>query len=254
MSQPSFVIEQSELFSIGAVVEQLRPEYPADGEITISKIRFLESEGIVNPLRTPSGYRKFSPADVQRIRYTLKMQRDHFLPLRVIREHLEKLDQGFEPASTDSRPRVPASQGEGTTIDLTDHLVNRQVDVEGLELTIGDIADDTGLKIKDILDIAGSGLIARRRGSENFGHDALQICKLIGKLGEMGLEWKSLRPIKNAAEKQADLIELVMSPYAKGRGGSEREEFVGQTQQLLNTAMQLEAMLIRRRLKDSLGI
>ncbi|MGW2547153.1 MerR family transcriptional regulator, partial [Kitasatospora sp. NPDC001574] len=80
-----------ELLSIGAVLAFLRDDFP---EVTISKIRFLEAEGLVEPQRTPSGYRKFSPADVERLAHVLRMQRDHYLPLRVIRDHLDSTTHG----------------------------------------------------------------------------------------------------------------------------------------------------------------
>ena len=80
--------------SIGEVLGQLRPEFP---DITISKIRFLEAEGLIHPERTPSGYRKFSSGDVARLRFVLAEQRDHYLPLRVIKDHLDAIDRGLEP-------------------------------------------------------------------------------------------------------------------------------------------------------------
>lgn len=82
------------LLSIGAVLNVLREEFP---EVTISKIRFLESEGLVEPRRTPSGYRKFSAEDVERLGHVLRMQRDHYLPLKVIREHLAAMERGEAP-------------------------------------------------------------------------------------------------------------------------------------------------------------
>ena len=91
--------------SIGEVLAQLRADFP---DVTISKIRFLESEGLVEPARTPSGYRKFCHDDVERLRYVLAAQRDHYLPLRVIKEHLDALDRGLEPpAQAGGGPRVP---------------------------------------------------------------------------------------------------------------------------------------------------
>src|SRR3954466_11298058 len=91
--------------SIGDVLAQLRPDFP---DVTISKIRFLESEGLVEPDRTASGYRKFSRDDLSRLRYVLSAQRDHYLPLRVIREHLDALDRGLEPpALPGAGPQVP---------------------------------------------------------------------------------------------------------------------------------------------------
>ena len=105
----SAVPSSRSLMSIGEVLAQLRTEFP---DVTISKIRFLESEGLVEPARTPSGYRKFSHADVARLRYVLATQRDHYLPLRVIKEHLDALDRGLEPpAVPGERPRVPSSAG-----------------------------------------------------------------------------------------------------------------------------------------------
>src|ERR1700754_4351385 len=91
--------------SIGEVLTKLRPDFP---DVTISKIRFLEAEGLVEPQRTPSGYRKFNHEDVERLRYVLAAQRDHYLPLRVIKDHLGAIDRGLEPPpSGGGGPRVP---------------------------------------------------------------------------------------------------------------------------------------------------
>ena len=99
--------------SIGEVLGALRPEFP---DVTISKLRFLESEGLVEPARTPSGYRKFSHADLERLRYVLEAQRDHYLPLRVIKEHLDAMDRGLElPDQPGGRPRVPRAVLSGCT-------------------------------------------------------------------------------------------------------------------------------------------
>src|SRR5688572_26600267 len=91
--------------NIGEVLERLRPDFPG---ITIPKIRFLEAEGLIKPERTPAGYRKFTGPDVDRLRYILTMQRDHYLPLKVIGEHLDAIDRGLEPPPVDSVvPTVP---------------------------------------------------------------------------------------------------------------------------------------------------
>src|SRR3954449_610086 len=91
--------------SIGEVLSQLRTEFP---DVTISKIRFLEAEGLIEPERTASGYRKFSRDDVSRLRYVLSAQRDNYLPLRVIKAHLEAIDRGLEPPATPGGgPQVP---------------------------------------------------------------------------------------------------------------------------------------------------
>jgi DNA-binding transcriptional MerR regulator len=95
------------LLNIGQVLELLRPDFP--DQVSIPKIRFLEDQGLIKPERTPAGYRKFSDADVERLRYVLRMQRDHYLPHKVIREHLDAIDRGLEPPPLDPVvPTVPA--------------------------------------------------------------------------------------------------------------------------------------------------
>ena len=94
------------LLSIGEVLHLLRSDFP---DVSISKIRYLEAEDLVEPQRTASGYRKFTRADAERLRYVLRMQRDHYLPLKVIREHLDAIDRGLQPAplsATDTAPRA----------------------------------------------------------------------------------------------------------------------------------------------------
>jgi DNA-binding transcriptional MerR regulator len=101
--------------SIGEVLRRLRVEFP---DVSISKIRFLEAEGLVEPQRSPSGYRKFSHADLERLRYVLAAQRDHYLPLRVIREHLDAIARGLDPpAMAGQSPRVPSPAAVSTTTE-----------------------------------------------------------------------------------------------------------------------------------------
>ena len=98
-------------FNIGQVLDQLRPDFPG---VTIPKIRFLEDKGLIKPERTPAGYRKFSTDDVDRLRYVLRMQRDHYLPLKVIGEHLDAIDRGLEPPPIESVvPTVPHGRAGG---------------------------------------------------------------------------------------------------------------------------------------------
>src|ERR1044072_1031740 len=125
--------------SIGEVLAELRPEFP---DVSISKTRFLEPEGLVEPARTPSGYRKFSHADVARLRYVLAAQRDHYLPLRVIKEHLEAIDRGLEPPTVPGgKPRAPPAvrrveePGPGSS----------GVDGSALRLSRAELAESTGI-------------------------------------------------------------------------------------------------------------
>ena len=104
-------------FNIGQVLDQLRPDFPG---VTIPKIRFLEDQGLVKPERTAAGYRKFSGDDVARLRYILLMQRDHYLPLKVIGEHLDAIDRGHEPPAIESlRDRVPPRESRNQSARVT---------------------------------------------------------------------------------------------------------------------------------------
>ncbi|MEO6821407.1 MAG: MerR family transcriptional regulator, partial [Candidatus Nanopelagicales bacterium] len=113
------------LLGIGSVLALLRPDFP---DVTISKIRFLETEGLVEPERTSSGYRKFSPADLDRLRYVLACQRDHYLPLKVIREHLEAIDRGLEPVAG-SGGRVPRPLASVDSLPSSDSFRAKAADV-----------------------------------------------------------------------------------------------------------------------------
>ena len=142
------------LMSIGEVLTQLRADFP---DVTISKIRFLESEGLVEPARTPSGYRKFSHADVGRLHYVLATQRDHYLPLRVIKDHLDALDRGLEPpAVPGERPQVPSSAGR------PDWLPGPRALGETTELRLSRTELMSSASIDDALltEIEGYGLVA----------------------------------------------------------------------------------------------
>jgi DNA-binding transcriptional MerR regulator len=136
--------------NIGEVLARLRPDFP---DVTISKIRFLESEGLVEPQRTPSGYRKFDHDDVQRLRYVLAAQRDHYLPLKVIKDHLEALDRGLEPpAQAGAPPRVPVAVvspdgmpgPEAFSRDASELRLSRAELLDAAELTEEQLAEIEG--------------------------------------------------------------------------------------------------------------
>src|SRR5690348_8358610 len=128
--------------SIGEVLASLRGEFP---DITISKIRFLEAEGLVEPERTSSGYRKFSREDVGRLRYVLSAQRDHYLPLRVIKEHLDAIDRGLEPPALGAGggPRVPRALVSAEGLPSPDSFVP---DVSEIRLSRKELLEAAGLE------------------------------------------------------------------------------------------------------------
>src|SRR5689334_23668641 len=133
-------LRQAARKSIGQALAELTAEFP-DEDIKESKLRFLEAEGLVEPERTPSGYRKYSTNDMERLRYIIRAQREHYLPLKVIKEHLDAMDRGLEPPSLNGGPTVPTGAfGDPGTQELlrgerTDVRVSRRELVKTAEIT-----------------------------------------------------------------------------------------------------------------------
>ncbi len=238
------------LMSIGEVLTQLRSDFP---DVTISKIRFLESEGLVEPARTPSGYRKFSHADVSRLHYVLATQRDHYLPLRVIKEHLDALDRGLEPpALPGGRPRGPGAAGTpdwapgpralGATSELRlsreELLVSAKIDVELLA------------------EIEGYGLVAPLRaggGEEYFDADALVIATAVAEMADYGLEPRHLRSFRAAADREVDLVGQVVGPLLRQRSPQARSRAEEVAREMGALSLRLHTALVRSRLRDVTG-
>ena len=193
--------------SIGEVLAELRPEFP---DVTISKIRFLEDQGLVEPDRTPSGYRKFTAADVARLRYVLAVQRDHYLPLRVIRDHLAAVDNGLEPAplpgGVPRMPRLVAEDGE-----LTDGRVE-------VRLARGELLESAGIAEPLLAELEAFGLVTPRQGGSYDG-DALTVARTAGELARFGIEPRHLRTLRTAVDREGALVELVVAPLRHQRAG-----------------------------------
>ncbi|ARF54086.1 transcriptional regulator FtsR [Streptomyces gilvosporeus] len=223
--------------SIGTVLTLLREEFP---EVTISKIRFLEAEGLVEPERTPSGYRKFTPADVERLAGVLRMQRDHYLPLKVIREHLDALERGEQvqlPAqATASRDLVPGMReaGEG-------HAQAARIGRE--ELLAAAEADEAALA-----DWEAYGLVAPDADG-SYGSEAVTVAKLVAELGRFGLEPRHLRAVKAAAEREAGLVEQVVAPLRRHRNPQTRAHAEATARELATLSVRLHAAWVQTALK-----
>ncbi len=190
--------------SIGEVLERLRPEFP---EVSISKIRFLEEQGLVEPDRAPSGYRRFSAAHLERLRYVLSVQRDHYLPLRVIREHLDAMDRGHDSAVL---PGAPA---------LADTPRPRLVEQSGqVQLDRSALAVAAGVDGALIAELESFGLIEPAPGTALFDADALAVVRAAGELTGYGLRPRHLRMFRTAADREADLIQAAVAPLRQHRG------------------------------------
>jgi DNA-binding transcriptional MerR regulator len=211
-------------YGIGEVLAQLSPEFP---DVRISKIRFLESEGLIEPARAPSGYRRFSRHDVQRLRYILTVQRDHYLPLRVIKERLDSPDGSAELTS----PAGGAADRGGTLLSRAELLEAAGLDAERLN------------------ELEEFGLV-RRRGRQ-YGQDALAVARLVAELGAFGVQARHLRTVKAAAERETSLIEQVVAPLLRPRspGATER---AGQTaRDIAALSIRLHAALLEAELGEA---
>jgi DNA-binding transcriptional MerR regulator len=195
--------------NIGEVLELLRDDFPS---ISIPKIRFLEEKGIVTPERTSAGYRKFSHADVERLRYALLLQRDHHQPLARIVEILDAIDRGLEPPPlVDLTPTVPevALAADGLP---SPESFRRQDDLRLSRRELVKIADID----EDLLDqLEQFGLVVPRRGTGHYDSDDLIICTTARELADFGLEPRHLRAFKTSADREVGLVEQVLAPQRR---------------------------------------
>ncbi|MFF8959961.1 MerR family transcriptional regulator [Streptomyces sp. NPDC014894] len=233
------------LMSIGTVLGQLRDEFP---EVTISKIRFLEAEGLVEPRRTPSGYRKFSSADVERLAQVLRMQRDHYLPLKVIREHLDAMARGEQiqlPAQ--GAPREPSGDAWGSGGWEVPGERRTAARVGRAELLAAAELDE-----EQLAEWESYGLLAQH---PDGGYDAesVTVARLVSDLGGFGLEPRHLRAMKAAAEREAGLIEQVVAPLRRHRNPQTRAHAEATAKELAALSVRLHAALVQTALGVRIG-
>ena len=216
--------------SIGTVLNALRDEFP---EVTISKIRFLESEGLIEPQRTPSGYRKFSAGDVERLAHVLRMQRDHYLPLKVIREHLEAVERGEAvPLPVVGRQR----SGE----DIPEPVERPTVARVGRSELLAAAGIDDG----ELQEWESYGLIAPLEDGA-YDAEAVTVASLVAELGRFGIEPRHLRVMKGAADREAGLVDQVVAPLKRHRNPQTRAHAEARTKELAALTVKLHAALVQ---------
>jgi DNA-binding transcriptional MerR regulator len=245
--------------SIGQVMAILRTEFP---EISISKIRFLESEGLISPLRAPSGYRRYTESDLERLRYVLSVQREHYLPLKVIREHLEQIDRGQTPHSQASQTQIPQTQvpqalsgqsgapgdglsGGGPHVLQGPHATAATAK-QPVRLTRQELLDASGLTESALSELERTEIVVTRRGTAHYGRDALTLAIAARRLAEYGIDGRHLRAFKLAAEREVGLVEQAIAPYVR-RTGSNRD-IPGDVTQLV---ISFHAALVRTAMERS---
>ncbi|HMK11296.1 MAG TPA: MerR family transcriptional regulator, partial [Acidimicrobiales bacterium] len=252
--------------SIGEVLALLQAEFP---DVTISKIRFLESQGLIDPERTPSGYRKFYPADIERLRWILREQRENFLPLKVIKDRLES----GEPI-TDTEPTV--------SLPVTSSSVPDDPEAVGLSkpprpgppappparpapspgattprpagagYTFDELVAESGLNAAQLKEVEGYGLVAGTAiGRETFyDDDALDVARLAAQFMQFGVEARHLRMYRTSAEREAGFVESVVLPLVKQRNPRAREQAMETIDTLLRLGDSMRATMLRRALRD----
>ena len=217
--------------SIGQVLALLRDDFP---DVSISKIRFLESEGLISPQRAASGYRRYADADVDRLRYVLAVQREHYVPLKVIREHLDQIDKGLNPPSLGSA-REPESDGPVATTPPPPPAPRQP-----LRLSRQDLLEASGLTESALSELERTQIVVPRRGTSHYGRDALTLAIAARRMGEYGIDGRHLRAFKMSADREVGLVEQAIAPHVRRAGGN--RDVSGEVTQLV---ISFHAALVR---------
>jgi DNA-binding transcriptional MerR regulator len=214
---------------IGEVLAQLRAEFP---DVSVSKIRFLESEGLISPARSPSGYRKFAPADLDRLRYILTAQRDRYLPLRVIKDQLDGGgDNGTRRGAADLLAAPPAAApGQAP-------------------LTRRELLSETGIEEAGLAELEAFGLV--RRTGRHYPPAASQVIRAVTALSAYGVQARHLRALLASVERETALIEHVVAPITRQRSPGARDRAGVAAREIATLALEAHAALIQMALADA---
>lgn len=233
--------------SIGEVLAQLRPEFP---DITISKIRFLEAEGLIHPERTPSGYRKFSRDDMARLRFVLAQQRDNYLPLRVIKDHLDAIDHGLEPPGRTGGSRAPRALVAAEGLPGPEGFLREPADIR---LSRDELLTAAGLQPEQLEALEQYGLLGARGKGGHYDGDALAVAKTVAEMARFGIEPRHLRAYKAAADREIGLFEQVVTPLIRQRSPEARARAEEAVRELAALSVRLHAALVKAGLRAELG-
>jgi DNA-binding transcriptional MerR regulator len=224
---------------IGEVLVELRAEFP---DVSVSKIRFLESEGLIAPARSPSGYRRFGPADVDQLRFILTAQRDHYLPLRVIKERL------------DHQAAVQADQPEAGHADggqvKADQAARRDARRDRSEMVSRrDLLDSAGIDEQQLAELEAHGLV--RRVGRLYSQDALDVASTVAGLASYGVQARHLRTARTAAERDVSLIEQVVAPTLRQHSPHARDTAGETAREIATLLLQLHRALVEAALAEA---
>jgi DNA-binding transcriptional MerR regulator len=225
MSATAKTSSSQRLLTIGAVTRRLKDEFP---DISISKIRYLEDQGLLAPRRTQGGYRLFSEEDVERLETILRLQRDEFLPLRVIREEL-------------SSPGVAKTTKKRRGLSAAEE-----------ELDMGELCERAGVTPSLARELEDFGLLAPRtdNGTKFYGERDVEVAVTCAKLSRYGISARHLRTFRTAADREAGLLEQIVAPALRSRNPERRQAALDELQNLAELTQELSQLLFWRDLKQ----
>lgn len=220
------------VLNIGEVLTELAGDFP---QISASKIRFLEEKGLISPQRTRAGYRKYTPVDVERLRFVLALQRDQYLPLKVIKDYVDAIDRGERPEN------LPG----GLTLSprmVSDQLA-RELGSHARRLTRETLTAESGARPELIRDLISFGLIAEVEG--RFDEHALKITRACVQLEAHGIEPRHLRPFRAAADRELGLVERVVAPVASRRDVASKARAAETAREISELCLNLHSALVQ---------
>ncbi|MGO3153583.1 MAG: transcriptional regulator FtsR [Galactobacter sp.] len=218
--------------NIGEVLTQLRDQFPG---ITASKIRFLEEKGLVTPARTSAGYRKYSDVDVDRLRFVLGLQRDQYLPLKVIKEYVDALDQGTTP------PALPG--GEVVAPRSLDPHTAEEIGNRGAQLDLTELERRSGASAEFLERLRAERLLSAQDDGL-FHESALKIVEACLTLAEKGFEPRHLRAFRTAADREIGMVESAVAPLARRKDAAAAARTADEAENLAGAVLQLHAGLL----------
>jgi DNA-binding transcriptional MerR regulator len=232
--------------SIGAVLDLLRPEFP---DVTISKIRFLEAEGLVTPERTASGYRRFTAYDCARLRFILTAQRDQYLPLKVIKAQLDAQPDGeLPPTAADyAVPRLTTVSATGETAAAADATMGPAQ----VRLSRENLLDRSGIG-EDLLTALVKAGVIKPGAAGFFDEHSVVIAQCARALADYGVEPRHLRAFRSAADRQSDLIAQIAGPVVKAGKTGARDRADDLAREVAALAITLHTSLIKSAVRDVL--
>jgi DNA-binding transcriptional MerR regulator len=243
--------------SIGEVLAALREDF---NDVTVSKIRFLESEGLIDPERTPAGYRKFYQKDLDRLRFILRLQRDSYLPLKVIRERLAAYDAGLEgpdaiePATDgDEAPaedamNAPARPGVDVDEDIAEPI-------SAMQLAEAELANAAGLELGQVRALREFGVLCEHAmsGGVFYDQDDLLVGRIARDFLKYGIEARHLKMFRHFAEREAALFEQVVTPSLRNRSPEARKQAAASLSELARLSKKLRHAFLRQNLREYLA-